>query len=66
VTYDRFEHYKDVRFNGNGESPIDVYIDKKFLEDLKSFKKVCVDVDNWRRWGRKTSSLVLRKNGKCN
>jgi hypothetical protein len=66
VTYDRFEPYKNVQFNGNGESPIDVYVDKTFLEELKGFKKVCVDVDNWRRWGRQTSSLVLRKNGKCN
>lgn len=64
LTYDRFQRHDDIQFNGDSESPIDVYIDKNYMNELKEFRQIIVDVEHLRSWGRETTSLILRKNGK--
>ncbi|TXT59039.1 MAG: hypothetical protein BAJALOKI2v1_260008 [Promethearchaeota archaeon] len=34
------------------------------MNELKEFRQIIVDVEHLRRWGRETTSLILRKNGK--
>jgi hypothetical protein len=56
-----FEKYKTIDLDPLNPRTIDIFIERKFLEDLRRSEKVSVDLKTWKRFGRQMSSLSLKK-----
>jgi len=61
INHGGFEKFKNVKLDEESSKSVDIYIEKRFLEDLKNQNEVKIDLKTWKRYGKQMSSLSLKK-----